>query len=127
MNTSLPKQRIAYFAGLTFCIGLLILGEAGAFADYSVAPDSQKAFTLEIVGIFATLAALPAAVKLRGLVRTAVVMLCGAIVIVCNYLTLSPYAALCLGIVAFAVLYSYPRKNSENGGGETPEETPQID
>lgn len=119
MNPTLQQQRIAYFAGLALCVGLLILGEANAFADWCVAPDSQAAYTLEIVGIFAMLAALPAAIKLRGLLRTVLVVVCGAVVIVCNYLTLSPYAVLCLGIVAFALLYCYPRQTS---GKETEKE-----
>lgn len=112
-KSTLARQRVVYFACLAVCLVLLIAGEAGWMDSGLCAPDSQAAYVLNIVSIAATLAALPAALRLRGATRSVLVALCAAVTLVCNYLTMSPYAVLCLGIVAFALLYSFPHETKD--------------
>lgn len=110
MNRTLKQQRIIYFSSLAVCLALILLGESNVFVDFQTPPDSLQTFTLEIVAIFATLGALPIAVKMKRSAKLCLVPLCFAIVLVCYYLTLSTYLVLCLAIVAFALVYIFPKK-----------------
>lgn len=128
MNT-VRQLRILYGGCFAANILLAVLGEQDTFVNVCP-PDSRLAFTLEIVSIAATLAALPVAAKLRGATRIGLVHLCCAVVIVCYYLTLSSSSAstssmLCLAIVACAMLYCWPNGRTpqgENGKTDTRKE-----
>lgn len=123
MNT-IRRLRLLYCGCLALLVLLAVLGERDTFVNVC-APDSQLAFTLEIVSIAATLAALPVAAKLKGATRIGLVHLCCAVVLVCYYLTLSSSSAstsslLCLAIVACAMLYCWPSgRTAKSGEGET--------
>lgn len=121
MNT-VRHLRILYGGCLAANILLAVLGERDTFVNICP-PDSQLAFSLEIVSIAATLAALPVAAKLRGALRIGLVHLCCAVVIACYYLTLSSSSAstssmLCLAIVACAMLYCWPNGQASRGEKE---------
>lgn len=110
MNTTLKQQRLTYIIALAVCLALAAMGECNAFLNWQTEPDSQQAFAVEILSVFATLAALPLAVKMKRTAKLWLVPLTCATVIISYYITLSTYAVLCLAIEAFALIYIYPKK-----------------
>lgn len=125
LESTLKKQRIVYCVSLAICVVLIVVGESNVFVDLQTDPDFQQCFTLEIVSHIATLASLPIAVKMKRSAKLWLVPLCCAVVLVCYYITQSSYSVLCLAIVAFALVYIFPKKKNSEGicESKTEEET----